>query len=76
MSPRGPSAASEPETRNVTWLLDQYPTVTDFIDVHSFGEKILYNWGDDDDQSMTSDDASAAVTVAGVTAENDDQNGD
>jgi carboxypeptidase T len=48
---RGPSAASEPETRNVTWLLDQYPTVTDFIDVHSFGEKILYNWGDDDDQS-------------------------
>jgi carboxypeptidase T len=48
---RGPSAASEPETANVTWLLDQYPTVTDFIDVHSFGEMILYNWGDDDDQT-------------------------
>jgi len=47
----GPSAASEPETRNVTWLLDQYPSVTDFIDVHSFGELILYNWGDDDDQT-------------------------
>ena len=32
--------------------------------------------GDDEDQSMTTDDASAAVNVAGVTAENDDQNGD
>ena len=51
----GPSAASEPETRNVTWLLDQYPSVTDFIDIHSFGEDILYNWGDDDDQSQNPD---------------------
>lgn len=48
---RGPSAVSEPETLNVTWLLDQYPSVTHFIDVHSFGEDILYNWGDDDDQT-------------------------
>jgi hypothetical protein len=31
---------------------------------------------ENDDQSMTTDDASAAVNVAGVTAENDDQNGD
>ncbi len=31
---------------------------------------------DDEDQGMTTDDASAAVNVAGVTAENDDQNGD
>ncbi|MDQ3906465.1 MAG: M14 family metallopeptidase [Actinomycetota bacterium] len=53
---RGPSAASEPETRNVTWLLDQYPdTITDFIDIHSFGEDILYNWGDDDDQTQKPD---------------------
>jgi murein tripeptide amidase MpaA len=48
---RGPSATSEPETTNVTWLLDRYPSVTHFIDVHSFGEDILYNWGDDDDQT-------------------------
>jgi carboxypeptidase T len=53
---RGPSAASEPETRNVAWLLDQYQdTMTDFIDIHSFGEDILYNWGDDDDQSQNPD---------------------
>jgi murein tripeptide amidase MpaA len=47
----GPSPASEPETANVTWLLDQYPSVSDFIDVHSFGELILYNWGDDNHQT-------------------------
>ena len=51
---RGPSAASEPETGNVRWLLDQYPTVGFFIDIHSFGEDILYNWGDDDDQTTDS----------------------
>lgn len=47
----GPSAASEPETKNVVWLLDQSPNVAYFIDIHSFGEDILYNWGDDDDQT-------------------------
>lgn len=47
----GPSAVSEPETANVTWLLDRHRSVTHFIDVHSFGEDILYNWGDDDDQT-------------------------
>jgi murein tripeptide amidase MpaA len=48
---RGPGAVSEPETANVTWLLDQHSSVTHFVDVHSFGEDILYNWGDDDDQT-------------------------
>jgi len=49
---RGPSAGSEPETANVTWLLDRVPSVGYFIDVHSFGEDILYTWGDDDDQTI------------------------
>jgi carboxypeptidase T len=48
---RGPQAESEPETANVTWLLDRSSNVEYFIDVHSFGEDILYNWGDDDDQT-------------------------
>lgn len=48
---RGPGAVSEPETRNVGWLLEQHPSVAYFIDIHSFGEDILYNWGDDDDQT-------------------------
>lgn len=47
----GPSAASEPETRNVVWMHDTYPSIRYFMDVHSFSEDILYTWGDDDNQS-------------------------
>lgn len=49
---RGPSPLSEPETQNVVWLLDRSSSVNFFIDIHSFGEDILYNWGDDDDQTV------------------------
>jgi len=51
---RGPSAFSEPETRNVRWLLDSYPRIRWFIDLHSYSEDILYSWGDDQDQSTDS----------------------
>jgi len=47
----GPAAFSEPETRNVAWLVDRYPTTRFLVDVHSFSELILYPWGDDDNQS-------------------------
>ena len=46
----GPSAASEPETQNVVWMLNQYPNIRYFVDLHSYSELILYDWGDDDDQ--------------------------
>jgi murein tripeptide amidase MpaA len=48
---RGSNAFSEPETRNVRHLLDDYPHITGMIDVHSFLELVLYPWGDDDNQS-------------------------
>ena len=48
----GPRAASEPETRNVIWLLDRYPQIRYFIDLHSYGETILYSWGGDQNQSV------------------------
>ncbi|MFJ8623005.1 M14 family metallopeptidase [Kitasatospora sp. NPDC093550] len=48
----GPSAFSEPETRNVRWLLDQHPRTRWFVDVHSYAQDMLYNWGDDDNQSV------------------------
>lgn len=48
---RGDTVFSEPETRNVRWLLDTYREITCFADVHSFSELILYPWGDDDNQS-------------------------
>lgn len=47
----GPKAFSEPETRNVLWLFDNSPNIRYFIDVHSYSEDILYNWGDDVDQT-------------------------
>lgn len=47
----GPSAFSEPESRNVKWIFDNFPHIRFFIDLHSFSKDILYNWGDDDDQT-------------------------
>ncbi len=47
---KGPSAFSEPETRNVRWLLDSYPDIMGMIDVHSYSDDMLYSWGDADDQ--------------------------
>ncbi|MFG2917973.1 M14 family metallopeptidase [Kitasatospora sp. NPDC048298] len=51
----GPSAFSEPETRNVQWLLDQLPLTRWFVDVHSYSQDMLYNWGDDENQSVDPD---------------------
>jgi|RhiMethySRZTD1v2_1073278.scaffolds.fasta_scaffold21315_5 murein tripeptide amidase MpaA len=46
----GPRAASEPETRNVMWLLDRFPNIGYYVDLHSYGETILHSWGSDDNQ--------------------------
>ena len=40
----GPSAFSEPETRNVKHVLDTERVVS-FVDVHSYSELVLYPWG-------------------------------
>ena len=40
----GPSAFSEPEGRNVRYVLDTARVVS-FVDVHSYSELILYPWG-------------------------------
>ena len=47
----GPRPASEPETRNVIWLLDRFPNIRYLVDLHSYGETILHSWGSDDNQS-------------------------
>ena len=47
----GPSAFSEPESSNAKWVFDNFPNVAYFVDLHSYGEDILYSWGDDEDQS-------------------------
>lgn len=49
---RGPSAFSEPESRNVRWLLDQHPTmpIRWFVDLHCSGPSISYVWNVDEAQ--------------------------
>jgi murein tripeptide amidase MpaA len=48
----GPAAASasEPETRNVMWLLDRYAGTRWFVDVHSYVPAIYHTWGFDEHQ--------------------------
>jgi len=48
----GASAFSEPETKNARWIVEQFANTRFFIDVHSAGQRILYRWGDDNDQSV------------------------
>lgn len=49
----GPSPFSEAETQNVKWLLDNYPNISFFMDLHSYGQKIMYVWGNDENQTIT-----------------------
>lgn len=47
----GTGPFSEPEARNVQWLVDHYPNAHYFVDVHSYGGDILHPWGSDENQS-------------------------
>ncbi|MFA5354431.1 MAG: M14 family zinc carboxypeptidase, partial [Thermodesulfovibrionales bacterium] len=46
----GTAPASEPETRNVVWLLDTYPQIRWMIDIHSYSQLLYTVWGDDENQ--------------------------
>ncbi|MBB2924637.1 M14 family metallopeptidase, partial [Cellulomonas cellasea] len=52
---RGPGSASEPETRNVVWLVDTHPRIRWHVDVHSAVPVILHSWGSDENQSTHPD---------------------
>lgn len=70
----GTAPASEPETEAVVWILDQYPNITWFMDLHSFAGTILYAWGDDDpgteasEQNFTNSEFNG---VRGVTGDSE-----
>lgn len=49
----GTGPFSEAETKNVRWLFQQYPGISRFIDIHSYGGDILHPWGDDENQTVT-----------------------
>lgn len=48
---QGPQPFSEPETRNVRWLIDDFPRTRWYVDVHSYTQTMLFVWGDDNHQS-------------------------
>jgi carboxypeptidase T len=48
---KGSFVFSEPETRNVRAMLDNFPDIGYMIDVHSYGKMILHPWSDDENQS-------------------------
>jgi murein tripeptide amidase MpaA len=52
---KGIAAFSEPETKSIKYLFDTYSNIKYYVDIHSFGEMILYSWGDDDNQSIDHD---------------------
>jgi murein tripeptide amidase MpaA len=47
----GTGPFSEPESKNVQWLIDQFPNARYFVDVHSYTGDVLYPWGDDENQT-------------------------
>lgn len=51
----GTAPFSEAETKNVRWLFEQFPHISWFMDIHSYGGDILHSWGDDSNQTTTPD---------------------
>ncbi|KAM4055809.1 zinc carboxypeptidase [Hirsutella rhossiliensis] len=50
----GAAPMSEPETRNVAWVLRRYRRrLSWFLDLHSFSGWVLYGWGDGDHVQTT-----------------------
>ena len=50
----GTAAASEAETKNHVSVYDSFPKIRWFMDIHSAAGDILYNWGDDEEQTTSS----------------------
>lgn len=48
----GTAPFSEPETKNIAWVYEEWKNIRWYIDVHSAAGTLLYSWGDDDDQSF------------------------
>ena len=48
---RGTAPFSEPETKNVKFLFDKFPSIRYYLDIHSYSGLVLYSWGIDDNQN-------------------------
>ncbi|HEY0005509.1 MAG TPA: M14 family zinc carboxypeptidase [Pyrinomonadaceae bacterium] len=63
---KGPQAASEPETKNVAYLLQTYPNIRYFVDIHSYASVIAYRWGDDNNRHDKRDQNFANPKFKGI----------
>jgi murein tripeptide amidase MpaA len=52
---RGTSAFSEPETKNIKWLLDEFTGIDHYMDIHCAVGAIYYCWGIDQNQFAQED---------------------
>jgi carboxypeptidase T len=49
---KGTGPFSEPENKNVQYILDAYSNIGYYLDVHSYSGLIMYSWGDSKNQSI------------------------
>ena len=52
---KGTAPFSEPETRNVRYLLNTFTSIQYYLDIHSYSGLVLYSWGDDTNQGSHPD---------------------
>ena len=52
---RGSERGSEPETKNLVWLMDTYPLIYAYLDIHCAYGAIVHPWGDEQLQTDTPD---------------------
>lgn len=48
---RGSAPASEPEAKNLVWLMDRFTAIYAYLDFHAAFGAIVYPWGDDFSQT-------------------------
>lgn len=51
----GLAPASEPETKSIVWVMDQFPMLRWYMDIHAYAGYLLYNWGSDVSQAHDPD---------------------
>ncbi len=51
---KGTDLFSEPENKNVQYILDAYSNIGYYLDVHSYSSLIMYSWGNAKNQSIDS----------------------
>ncbi|KAK0644639.1 hypothetical protein B0T16DRAFT_333383 [Cercophora newfieldiana] len=48
----GTAPLSEPEAKNIDWVMDRMPDLKWFLDLHSVAGVLLYGWGHDSNQAV------------------------